>query len=226
MQLNQIASSVMETTYRNTALLFTVILVFVIVAFFKTYFGLFPDFKDTNLAVHIHVAMVLLWFAMLIAQPILIGAKRLQLHRLVGKVSYILVPLVVFTGALMIRQAQMREKNLIIFTANIIDLSIFVLLFAFAIIYKRKMAWHSRLMILTVLPFISPAAGRLQINGLAIELSILLILLIIERFNSKIYKPYLLGLSIFLIIYLASVALFILKPDVLDSLWKVFFSQA
>lgn len=50
----------MVTTYRNTALLFTIILVFVIVAFFKTYFSRFPDFKDITLAVHFHVAIVLL----------------------------------------------------------------------------------------------------------------------------------------------------------------------
>ena len=213
----------MVATYRNTALLFTVILVFVLVAFFKTYFSLFPDFKDTSLAVHIHVAIVLLWFAMLIAQPILIGTKRLKLHRLVGKVSYVLVPLVIITGALMIRQEQMREKNLIVFTANIIDLSIFVLLFALAIIYKRKTAWHSRFMILTVLPFIGAPAARLQVNGLFIELSILLILLIIERFNAKIYKPYLLGLLVFFMLYISFFGLLIWKPEVLDSLWKVFF---
>jgi len=213
----------MVATYRNTALLFTVILVFVIVAFFKTYFSLFPDFKDTTLTVHFHVAIVLLWFAMLIAQPILIGTKRLKLHRLVGKVSYVLVPLVIITGALMIRQEQMREKNLIVFTANIIDLSIFVLLFALAIIYKRKTAWHSRFMILTVLPFIGAPAARLQVNGLFIELSILLILLIIERFNAKIYKPYLLGLLVFFMLYISFFGLLIWKPEVLDSLWKVFF---
>jgi uncharacterized membrane protein YozB (DUF420 family) len=123
----------------------------------------------------------------------------------------------------MIRQGQMREKNLIVFTATIIDLSIFVLLFTLAIIYKRKVSWHSRLMILTVLPFIGAPAARLQVNGLAIELSILLILLIIERFNGKIYKPYLLGLFIFFILYIPLGGLLILKPEVLDSLWNVFF---
>lgn len=167
----------MVTTYRNTALFFTFILAFIIGAFFKTYFSLFPDFKGTTVLVHFHVAVLLLWFAMLIVQPVLIGTKQLKLHGLVGKVSYVLVPLVVITGVLMIRQGQMREKNLIVFTATIIDLSIFVLLFTLAIFYKRKVSWHSRLMILTVLPFIGAPAARLQVNGLAIELSILLILL-------------------------------------------------
>ena len=213
----------MVATYRNTALFFSLILVFVFVAFFKTYFGLFPHFKDTTLLVHAHVAVVLLWFAMLIIQPILIGIKQIKLHRLVGKVSYMLVPLVIISSLAMTGNAQMREKNLIIFIANVIDLSIFLLLYTLAIVYKRKASWHSRLMILTVLPFISPAAGRFQINGLAIELCIILILLIIERFNHKIYKPYLLGLSIFLVIYIISVALFILNPEALESLWQVFF---
>jgi len=213
----------MGTTYRNIAIFFLVILVFVFTAFFKTYFSLFPDFKNTTLLVRTHVAVLLLWFAMLIAQPVLIGIKQLKLHRLVGKASYILVPLVVISSALMSRNQQMREKNLILFTANIIDLSIFVLLYIFAIIYKRKVSWHSRFMILTVLPFISPSAARLQMNGLAIELGIILILLVIERFNRKIYKPYILALCIFFILYISLGSLLILKPGVLDSVWKVFF---
>ncbi len=213
----------MGATYRNIAIFFLVILVFVFTAFFKTYFSLFPDFKNTTLLVHTHVAVLLLWFAMLIAQPVLIGIKQLELHRLVGKASYILVPLVVISSALMTRNQQMREKGLILFTANIIDLSVFVLLYTFAIIYKGKVSWHSRFMILTVLPFISPSAARLQMNGLAIELGIILILLVIERFNRKIYKPYILALCIFFILYISLGSLLILKPGVLDSVWKVFF---
>lgn len=213
----------MLATYRNSAVFFSLILVFVFAAFFRSYFGFFPYFTDTTLAIHFHVAVVLLWFAMLIVQPILIGKKQVKLHRLVGKVSYGLVPLLVISSLLMTRNAQLREKDLILFIANIIDLAIFVLLYCYAIVYKRKSSWHSRFMILSVLPFLSPAAGRLHINGLAIELSIIFILLIIERFNKRIYKPYLIGLSIFVVLYVFLFGLLILKPDVLESLWKVFF---
>lgn len=215
----------MLTSYRNIAILFTVILGFVFIAFFKTYFGLFPYFKNTTNLVHLHVAMVLLWFAMLIVQPVLIGRKQFKLHRLVGKASYILVPLVVISCLLMTRNEQMREKNLIVFTANIVDISIFIFLYTLAINYKRKTSWHTRFMILTALPFISPAAARLHFNGLAIELSIILGLLIIERFNRKIYIPYLIALLIFFTFYIVLGGLLIFKPEVLDSAWKLFFNK-
>lgn len=172
----------MGTTYRNIAIFFSLILVFVFAGFFKTYFGLFPDFKDTTLLVHIHVAVLLLWFAMLIVQPVLIGIKQLKLHRLLGKVSYVLVPLVVISLVSMTRNEQMREKDLAVFTVNIFDVSMFILFYALAIIYKRKTSWHTRFMILTVLPFISPAAARLQLPGIIIQLALIVGLLILEFF--------------------------------------------
>ena len=216
----------MVATYRNTSLLFAVILVFVIVAFFKTYFGLFPDFKGTTFLVHFHVAVLLFWFAMLIVQPVLIGTKRLKLHRLIGKASYFLVPLVVISLILMTRNNQMREKDLAVFTVNIFDVSMFILFYALAIIYKRNAAWHARFMILTVIPFISPAAARLQLPGIFIQLALLVGLLILEFFTGKVYKPTSIALSYFMTMLLLLGGLFILKPDVLDSLWSVIFSQS
>lgn len=129
----------MRATYRNIAIFFLVILVFVFAAFFKTYFGLFPDFKDTTLLVHTHVAVLLLWFAMLIVQPVLIGRKQLKLHRLVGKVSYVLVPLVVISCVSMTRNQQMREKELAVLTVNIFDLSMFILFYTLLLFISIKL---------------------------------------------------------------------------------------
>jgi len=214
----------METTYRNIAILFAVVLVFIIVAFFKTYFGLFPDFKGTTLLVHFHVALVLLWFAMLIVQPILIGIKQLQLHRLIGKASYLLMPLVVVSLVLMTRNEQMREKELSVFAVNIFDVSLFILFYTLAIMYKRKTSWHTRFMILTVVPFISPASARLQLPGIVIQLAIIIGLLILEFFTGKVYKPLIIALSSFSTMLIITGGLFFMKPEVLDSLWEVFFS--
>lgn len=213
----------MGATYRNIVIFFSLILVFIFAAFFKTYFGLFPGFKDTALLVHAHVAVLLLWFAMLIIQPILIGTKRLKLHRLLGKASYLLVPLVVISLVLMTRNQQMREKDLAVFTVNIFDVSMFVFFYALAIIYKRKTTWHTRFMILTVIPFISPAAARLQLPGIFIQLGLLVGMLIIEFFVGKVYKPIIIALSYFTTMLVILGGLFFSKPEVLESLWRVFF---
>jgi hypothetical protein len=213
----------MGTTYRNIAIFFSLILVFVFAAFFKTYFGLFPDFKDTTLLVHTHVAVLLLWFAMLIVQPVLIGTKRLKLHRLVGKASYVLVPLVVISSVLMTRNQQMREKELAVFTVNIFDVSMFILFYTLAIIYKHKTAWHTRFMILTAIPFLGASSARFDFPGIVIQLTIMVGLLLLEFFKGKVFKPYVIALSSFMTMLILLAGLFFMKPDVLDSLWKVFF---
>lgn len=213
----------MVATYRNSALFFSLILVFIIAAFFKTYFGLFPDFKGTTFLVHAHVAVLLLWFAMLIVQPILIGIKQIKLHRLVGKSSYVLVPLVVISSLLMTRNQQMREKDLAVFTINIFDLSLYLLFYALAIIYKRKVSWHTRFMILTAIPFLGASSARFNFPGIIIQITIMVGLLLLEFFKGKVFKPYLIALSYFMIMLILLGGLFIMKPAVLDSLWKVFF---
>lgn len=213
----------MTSSYRNILIFLLIIFAFVFISFFETYFGLFPGFKNTNTLVHIHVAMIMLWFALLIAQPLMITTKNTAVHRLLGKLSYIVVPLLIVSCILMTRQEQLRQKNMIVFAANIIDLSIFASLYLLALKFRRKFQWHGRLMMLTILPFISPSAARLNLNGLAIQLSVLVILLLVERASSRQYKPYLLGFSTYVCVYLPVIFVSILAPGVMDSLWKFFF---
>src|SRR5687767_3860994 len=63
-------------------------------AFFPTYFGRFPGFEGTSAAVHFHVATMLAWLALTIAQPILIRGRRIGLHRQLGRLAYALLPVV------------------------------------------------------------------------------------------------------------------------------------
>jgi hypothetical protein len=213
----------MTSIYRNIVIFFSLILVFIFTAFFKTYFGLFPGFANTDFIVHVHVALIILWFVLLIVQPILISRKKLRLHRVVGKVSYVVVPMVIISCLMMNRHLQLREKILIVFVANFIDVSIFAFLYLLAIFYRRKVQWHGRFMVLTVLPFLSPSAARLQMNGLSIELAIVLGLLLIERFSSRVYKPYLITLCVFVLIYVPVITFATMLPHKLDSIWNFFF---
>ena len=46
---------------------------------------------------HTHGVTLILWCLMLISQAYLIRAKKYSLHKQIGKFSYVLVPLLVFT---------------------------------------------------------------------------------------------------------------------------------
>ena len=87
----------MEKYYKNLSLFFIGILSIVILGFFKTYFGQFPTFNKVTNIQHIHGLLFLLWFIMLVIQPILIKKRKYKWHVIIGKVSYFLVPLIIIS---------------------------------------------------------------------------------------------------------------------------------
>lgn len=217
----------MENAYKNISYLFGAVLLLVFVAFFKTYFGLFPGFAGTTTLIHVHVLTILLWFALLIVQPILIVRKQVALHRLLGKFSYALVPFMLILLVMVSRSGQLHEKDLGIFTVNIFDVSQFVLFYGLAIAYRHNPAYHGRFIIMTVLPFLGPALGRLPQIPLPagmLELVIISGLLFYERFHRKVYKPYVMSLLIFLGLFIPLLCLFLFGQPVLNAIWEMCFA--
>ena len=216
----------MEKVYRTSSYLFIAVLLMVCVGFYKTYFGLFPHFNGITVGLHIHALTILIWMGILIMQPFLIRGKKLKLHRLIGKFSYVIVPLVVLTTGWIMRLAFM--KNITIAPGaldtrliGIADLTFFVSFYLLAIYYRHKTSYHARYMAMTVLPFMNPALGRLEIPGPILALILLVGLLIYERFHNKIYQPYLIGLSAYLTIYLFF--LVGINADQWKAFWWMFF---
>jgi hypothetical protein len=74
---------------------FIVFLLFMLWGFWFTYFTRIPD--QENYRMHLHGAALILWCLMLIIQPWLIRTKRIQIHRMTGKFSYLLVPFLLFS---------------------------------------------------------------------------------------------------------------------------------
>lgn len=216
----------MEKAFRTSSYLFIAVLFMAFAGFYKTYFGLFPDFGGVSVALHLHVFIVLLWFAILIIQPFLIRGKKLKLHRLIGKLSYVVVPLMVLSMVWLTRLEFIRntpvapgEPDIRLIGTG--DITYFVLFYWLAIYYRHKTSYHARYMVMTVLPFINPTLGRLGFPGPLIALPILISLLIYERFHNKIYRPYLIGLSAYLAIYLFF--LVIINADQWRAFWWMFF---
>jgi hypothetical protein len=124
-----------------------------------------------------------LWIAMLITQPFLIKYKKFHLHRMVGKISYVLVPLVLLSGFLMLRRSyylliddlqlkaaqrlnQLNEHQILQYAASnvaivIFYLSWFALFYSLAINNKRRSATHARYMLATALPLLGPTVDRI-----------------------------------------------------------------
>jgi hypothetical protein len=212
----------MEKSYRNLWILFTGIFVIIIFGFFKTYFGKFPQFENTSIVVHFHAALFLLWFGLLFIQPYLINNKKFSLHRNIGKISYVLVPLMTLSTIAVSRGVYIREMaqypqskcigDLMFPFAQII---VFDSLFILAIVNKRKKAYHMRYMIATSIILLGPALRRIFVHWMGIHstqastlsfiisVTLLLILLIYDYWKGKNYTPYIIS-SIFLTLFLIS----------------------
>lgn len=219
----------MEKAYKNISIFFAAILGIVVLGFFKTYFGLFPTFKSVTDIQHIHGLLFLLWFIILIAQPVLIKNGEIKLHRLVGKASYFLVPLIVvsifFIAKELYETAQLTQSQkiatLYVPFYQIFD---FVALYVLAIYYKKRIAYHMRYMIATSLAVFGAALKRFFINFIGISGPnaflytfivtdlILLGLIIYDWKHGKSYKPYVVSL---IILFLSHLGFYTLRNTVL-----------
>ena len=199
-----------------TGLLFTSFL-----GFYHTYFGLFPGFDETSRAVHFHVATILCWFAMLLAQASLAIKGRIELHRKIGRLSYLLAPLIVLGFALVTNHGQLKHKSPDLLGATLFDGSMFLLFYILAIINRKNTDYHAPYMILSALPFINPGLGRLIAPEVSLPVEFLLILsfLLVARYKKKPYRPYLVGLGSMVLLLGIILYISLIDPAIIESMW-------
>jgi len=147
------------------------VLMLVFLGFWPSYFAKFFD-GSLNYSgyFHFHAVIVLLWMAVLITQPILIRNQKFAIHRIIGKSTYVLFPLIIISVILLSHsQSQIKEvKNpmgLFITFKDLITLSV---AYAIAIRYRKNIEIHARGMIATGIIFIEPALFRFSYQNLDI----------------------------------------------------------
>ena len=84
-------------TKLNVGFLIIFLMIITLIGFYPTYISKFPSFTDITSIHHFHGAMMMIWFLLLIIQPFLIGYKKYTIHRTLGKLSYVIAPLVLFS---------------------------------------------------------------------------------------------------------------------------------
>ncbi|HXS55754.1 MAG TPA: hypothetical protein VN726_06495 [Hanamia sp.] len=216
----------MEIGYKNLGYFFLILSGFVFLGFFKTYFGLFPQFNaETTSVVHFHFFIQFLWVCILITQPLLIRFEKFKTHRVVGQLTYMIVPLIVISIFLM-WQKGITDPATTNSPANYVsylfknhfhsscDLLLLVTFYSLAIFNKQTTKVHMRYMIAIVLLYIDPTLSRLLSYWFNISDSnsdlitilftdlILLGLILYDIKYGRFYKPYIVALSLFLIYHI------------------------
>ena len=188
-----------------------------------TFFGFYPSYFSILLLpmdgiYHLHAFSMALWIAMAILQPFLIQQKKIAAHKLIGKISYGIMPLVFVTGYLVIRHTyyanlnrytdngtagtpSLNSEEILTKAAASIDIGLiyFIWLVTFyllAVINRKKVLFHATYMFTAILTILGPTVDRLIYNlthALTLDYNFLaqnavLIFIVLLLFSLSIYQ--------------------------------------
>ncbi len=200
----------MEKVYKNIGYFMLLLVALVVLGFFKTYFGQFPDFNENPTAVshsivsifdHLHVALASLFILLLISQPLLIRSGKFKIHKTIGKISYFIFPLLILSFIPLIQRILQTDHPILAFFP-ISGCTLLILFYSLAIYNRKNTPKHMRYMIGTAIVFFDPTIGRIGpgLFGLGhnttqnilyvIIYSILIGLIFLDRKHGKNFKPY------------------------------------
>jgi hypothetical protein len=155
--------------YNRASLIAIGILIVLTWGFYRTYLVFFPTFEGFQFVHHFHGTIMVLWMALLIIQPWLMSRKKHRIHRAIGKVSFILAPLVVLSIFLITKakyhinlQRLPSPSDAVAMTSiSLPPAIIFAILYGLAVANRRRTYNHMRYMIGTGILMIGPGVGRL-----------------------------------------------------------------
>ena len=167
--------------YPNTGYWFLLLIPLVFIGFYPTYFA--PSSGKAPSVIHIHFTLMALWVIILMVQPFLFRYKKLALHRKLGKLTYVLVPLLLISAFFMIRFSYYRfignfyqqnasaDPHQVLKEAASYEAIAFLyfgwlaLLYSMAIINRRRSSVHARYMVATALTMLGPTVDRIVYSG-------------------------------------------------------------
>ena len=151
--------------YSSAPFWFTGLLVLLILGFWPSYFS--PVASSATFGQHFHAVIMMGWVLILIVQPWLIRSRRRNIHRVIGRVSFVLGPLVVISALIVVLDnlAKLPQPyppiGLSFFWFGLASALFFSMLYSLAIINRKDVQLHARYMVATALGFIVPGLGRL-----------------------------------------------------------------
>ncbi len=172
-----------QTVARRYFLAMAVLLLAIVLVGFAPTFHLKMFFGTPALPLYLHVhgALLIAWFALFVAQTILVASGRSAVHRRLGLASVALVaallPASIMTNLLSIARLSALapdatasiEGGIFAVTLNFVLLAMFVAFYSIAIFVRRRQDWHKRLMLLASLSLVAPAVDRLGRVVLSID---------------------------------------------------------
>ncbi len=206
--------------------------------------GYLMRLDDSPWQVHFHGVTGFAWFLLLIGQSVLASRREFVLHRKLGKVTYLLAPLVVLGGFLVLYTMGVRGNSpdvspffeTFVYRLAFIDLVgnlHFAAAVILALVYKKNVALHSRFMLSSVIPLLFAVFSRFynfdsfwattDASFITAEL-IVLALIVYDHRHGGIRFPWVLALGVLLLQHvmfrpIGDVAAW---QAIFDSYWQLF----
>jgi len=206
--------------YSNAYLWFALAFLVTVAGFYPSYFS---RLGEMSVAHHFHGISATLWMLLLVVQPFLYKTRAMKWHRLLGRISIVLVVLIVIGGLLMVHMMLNNENYPpgLPYQLSFIDFFVitqFILFYVLAIKNVRNTQYHARYMACTIFGPLIPAITRLLPNlGIVDTMQtslhfsyiivhvVLLVLIFNDKRRDKIRLPYLLALGLMLVQHLTMV---------------------
>lgn len=195
--------------YNNAWRWFMLALAITLVGFFNSFIS---KLTETDTLHHFHGITAMSWIVLLIIQPFLYSKNKMNIHRSLGKISFILVPSLVVSGLLMMhlmlsREGGLNPINYILSFLDTVFLTQFIFFYVNAIKHRHNLQLHARYMAGTVIALLPPGLGRaillipalsngtvaLDITYIILEITSI-ILILDDKKQGKVYPPYIIAL--------------------------------
>ena len=197
---------------------------FLIVAGFTLNLAMGRSSFAVPIAYHVHAAIFMGWIAIYLAQHLTIGAAARSVHVRLGKLAYIWVPAMVFSGTMVMVVVARRTGGPFFFNKSEFLISNLAVLWCFggiawwALMRRRYTGWHRRLMLVSMAVLLGPGLGRLLPMPLMIPYAwgitqfITFLFPVIgmiadKRRDGKVHPAYKWGLAIYVGVFTASMLL-------------------
>jgi hypothetical protein len=188
-------------------------MVFAIVGFWPTYFGLLlTELPVRHWSIHAHVIIFIGWLLLLLTQVSLVAKGNTKIHRKLGIVGGFYGILMLFFGlavAFMMPLARIEsgewtlDQGASFLIHPLCDILVFVGFFITALYYRNKPELHKRLILIASLMLIFPAIARIEMTQF-LRYSVWLIPLLTSLFldgilRRRIYLANLIGILVLFI---------------------------
>lgn len=117
--------------------------------------------------VHFHGMVFMAWVGLYMAQAITIASGNVRLHRQLGRLAYVFIPVMLIAGTLVMAHSAQTRGGPFFFAMNEFVISNTMLLYTFgalalwALRVRRHQGWHRRLMLVAMSVLTGPGLGRI-----------------------------------------------------------------